>query len=810
MEKIKENKKNIQNYLITISIFLYLLFAYNISLREYIYPNTIVLFITLLLPILFVGYIYRKKIIELMPLMTKTFIISIILLFIILFRNGDLLHGHPGLPFYYAVSVILFLILCHSNNWIKIAINIILLFTVEHILCTWIFYFLPDFYIANIMPLFPQMFQADLLYQFEHGQMTGLTYHYSTNGMYLAIGLIVIAGILLTKTTQRKRKMIFAIMLILDFGALLLTGKRAHLLFSIFAIIVMLIVKNKKQIKKTLVQIISIVIVSCCLIVIGSIFIPELNNTVNRIVEFAQGGDVTNGRMPLYNLAIDAFKDSPIIGNGWGSYKYIYENSNINVNSNYTLFDAHNIYLQLLSEVGILGTIVIIGILFSMLIKTIKCAEKKDINDKDKNNLIISLGIQIFILVYGITGNPIYDVQIFFIYMISVAMYSATRVKILSTVKEPIKNKDNKNKIGVLTFHKTTNYGAELQKYALQKILRKKGFNSEVIDYKCEAVEKRELTMNLFTLIREKKFKDIIKCIFRSDSQFIRTNKFRNFSNEFVYTSANSYDKTNIKEANDQYSDFIVGSDQVWNMNLTNGDYTYLLDFVDDDSKKKSYAASFGYKEIPKEHLEKNKELLNKFAILNVREKQGKDILSKITDKEINVTIDPTLLLKDEEWNELLDDYVPYKKDYILVYLPEFSKEVFSNIRNLAKREKCKILYIHGSLRNERGMKNLRTASPIDFLGLIKNAKYVITGSFHAICFSLIYKKEFFYTVAPFKKNNSRIENLLKLVELENRKLDNCMNEHIKEINYDKVYPVIEKEREDSKEILLKTVNRKK
>ena len=808
MERIKENKKNIQNYLIIISIFLYLVFAYNISLREYIYPNTIILFITLLLPIIIMGWINRKKIKELVPLMTKTFIIAFILLCVILLRNEDIINGHPGLPFYYVVTVILFLILCHSDNWIKIAINIILLFTIEHVFCTWLFYFCPDFYISYVMPLFPEMFQSDLLYQFEHGQMAGLTYHYSTNGMYLAIGLIMEFGLLLRPNLKKERKILLSILFILNLGALLLTGKRAHLLFSILAIIIMLIVKNKKQIKKSLLQIFVALIVACCLIGIGSMFLPELGNTINRIIQFSQSGDVTNGRLPLYNLALKSFEKSPIIGNGWGSYKYNYEKSNINLNNNYEQFDAHNIYLQLLSEVGILGTVFILGIFLTFLVRTIKYIVANDIENEDRYNLINSLGIQLFVLIYGITGNPLYDVQIFFIYMISLAIYSATRIKIVSTIKKPIKLNNDVDKIGVLTFHKTTNYGAELQKYALQKVLRNNDFNSEVIDYKCEAVENRELTMNLFELIKNKDFKNILKCVFRSDSQYIRTNKFRNFANEHVYTSVDSYDKTNIKKANNKYTDFIVGSDQVWNMTLTNGDYTYLLDFVDDDLKKKSYAASFGYKEIPTEYIEKNKELFNKFEVLNVREKQGKNILSKITNKEVNITIDPTLLLKEEEWDELLNNYVPYKKEYILVYLPEFSKEIFSKIRELAKREKCKIIYIHGSLRNEIGMKNLRIASPIDFLGLIKNAKYVITGSFHAICFSIIFKKEFFYTIAPMKKNNSRIEDLLKLVDLANRSINNCMDKKIEKIDYEKVSKIMEQQRNESKTILLKTVQK--
>lgn len=810
MKRIKDKNFNIKTYLIAISLVLYLVFAYNISLQDYIYINKIVLLISLIVPIFIMGIMYKKRIIKLLPLTQKMYIIAVVLLGIILIRNGDLINGHMGLPFYYTVTIILYLILCNSNNWIKIALNIILLFTIEHIICTWIFYFFPDFYINNVLPLFPEMFHSDLLYQFEHNQVAGLTYHYSTNGIYLAIGVIVTWALLLEKDSNKFKKIFIAVLFVLGFGALLLTGKRAHLLFSVLAIICIFFVKNGKAFKKSLVQIILIAIIGVCIIGITSIFIPEINNTMNRMIESIKYGDISNGRQPLYEIAINNFKSAPIIGHGWGKYKYTYPSYNINgqLNDSYEYMDAHNIYLQLLSEIGILGTIIILLILFSFLIRTIKIINLNNINSLERKSLLVSLGIQVFVLLYGFTGNPIYDVQVFFIYMIALAMYSSIKVTVLSTISKSItKVNANSKIIGILTFNDTNDYGTELQKYALMKNIENYGFNCEVIDYRCDAFKNTKTSMNIIKYFKQNKIKDILKNVFISDSKFIKAIKFKNFDNKYVYTSSVVYDKKNIEESNKKYNDFIVGGNLVWNMSVTNSDYTFLLDFVDDNTKKKSYAASFGYKEIPEHLLEKNKELFNKFEVLNVCQKHDQDILTLITDKSVNITLDPILLLSSQEWNKLLENYIPLKNDYILVYLPENSKEVFLNVRKLAKKEKCKIIYIHNSFRNKIKMKSLRTASPIDFVGLIKNAKYIVTGSYYAICLSILFEKEFFYTKSPFMDNDSRMENLVKFLNLQNREINNLVNE---KINYKDITELIEEKRKNSKEIITRMIERDK
>lgn len=795
-----------KNYILYfISLFLYLFYAYNISINEYAFHNSFIIFTILTLSVLIAFLLNRRQIIYMQSLTYKIAICILIVAMMILLRNGDLINNHWGLPFYYVISLLLFFILCHTENWISVAITIFIIFSLEHVICTWLFYMFPKFYFNQILPIFPDMFQQDLKYQFYNGQIAGLTYHYSTNAMYLSIANLIFFSLVLKKDTKKFTKVLYFILLVLSFGALLLTAKRAHFIFVIISFIILYFVYNKDNYKQNIIRMITIFIISTFVLLILANFIPSLNNTFDRIHQFAYSSDFSNGRFPLYSLALELFKKHPLIGNGWGSYKYFYLTQNLAL-SNYSLMDVHNIYLQLLCEVGIFGTLLFLFLFGKILFDTIVLLRHSECNANTKCFLTISLGIQVFILLYGMTGNPIYDVQMFFQYILAISIcYSIKFYNVIHKFKKEsnIEETSKNGKIGILTFDNTTNYGAELQKYALQMFLINQNYNVEVINYRCSAIEKREIPMKL---TNQKNIKDIIKCIIRSDSQFIRYAKFKEFSNKYIINSSKVYNRNNVFELNNIYDTFIVGSDQVWNMNLTGGDLTYFLDFVDDNQKKKTYAASFGYDKIPKQYFEINKEYLRQFHTLNVREKQAKKILEEITNKNVNVTIDPTFLLARKKWQTLIPESSNVKGDFILVYLPYYSKTIFRFIKKMAKIEKCKIIYIHGSLKNELGMKNLRTASPTDFLKLIRDAKYIITGSFHAICFSIIFHKEFYYTVSPMKEFNSRLENLILITGIKNRKIISDTYKKQRKINYKNVDIQLTSFIEKSKKILLETI----
>lgn len=362
-------------------------------------------------------------------------------------------------------------------------------------------------------------------------------------------------------------------------------------------------------------------------------------------------------------------------------------------------------------------------------------------------------------------------------------------------------------KVGILTFNNTLNYGAILQMYALCKKINLMGYNCEVINYKCEAVEIDEIG---FSLPIKKNLKQKIKNLLMHNIQNSNFLKFKNFTEDYIKCSNKRYTRDNIFDLEKEYDSFIVGSDQIWNLELTNGDTTYFLDFVHDNKKKKSYAASFGYSIIPEKYVDLNKNLLNNFECLNVREISGKRLINNLLpEKNVDVTIDPTLLLSCSEWNQLLTDRSDdKKKKYILVYLPLKNNDTMNMIKKFAKKNNCDIKYIHRSFFSNNDMENIKDASPIDFLELIKNSEYVITGSFHAMCFSIIFNKQFYYTIPPITNRGSRLVDLANLLNIKDREfnLKNISNENF--IDYAFVNEQLQLERDKSTKILYNTLKK--
>lgn len=349
-------------------------------------------------------------------------------------------------------------------------------------------------------------------------------------------------------------------------------------------------------------------------------------------------------------------------------------------------------------------------------------------------------------------------------------------------------------KVGILTYHNTTNYGAILQAYALQKKLIESGNDCDIIDYRCEAIEKN---YKIIKINQSKNIKQLIKSILANSNKKCLKEKFEKFKDENLKISKDNYNRENINEVNDKYDEFVVGSDQVWNLNLCGGDTTYMLDFVKEDKKKNSYAASFGYNEVPKKYVDTTKRMLNTFKNICVREEQGKKIIQDLIEKQADVTLDPTLLLNKKQWYSLIknSDKNEKNEEFILLYIVSPNKEIINFTKRLAKKEKCKIIFINNSIKNVFGMKNIKTAGPEEFLKYIKDAKYVVTTSFHGVAFSINLEKQFFYGLSSENNNfNSRIENLINILGLQDRKIKNEIDNY-KKIDYKKVNNILEEQR---------------
>lgn len=176
-------------------------------------------------------------------------------------------------------------------------------------------------------------------------------------------------------------------------------------------------------------------------------------------------------------------------------------------------------------------------------------------------------------------------------------------------------------------------------------------------------------------------------------------------------------------------------------------------------------------------------EALDGFSAISIREESNVDMLSRFTNQEVEVVLDPTLLLESKDYEALLERVD--KEKYIFVYMLEYNKELISYADTLARKENLKIYYI--SKKNEKryhNATNIYGISPISFLEYLHDAEYVVTNSFHATVFSILFEKKF----CTFKtlKSYSRMVDLLTKLEIEDRLFDDDFDIS-DEINYESV-----------------------
>ena len=355
-------------------------------------------------------------------------------------------------------------------------------------------------------------------------------------------------------------------------------------------------------------------------------------------------------------------------------------------------------------------------------------------------------------------------------------------------------------KIGILTFHRAVNYGACLQAFALKGFLENKGYEVDIIDYRSNYIE------GIYNnpLLKGTRIKTKIKNIITWSAQKKRNQKFKEFVRTYLKCSEENslYTKDQLKEAEKKYDKIIVGSDQVWNTLCTGNDTVYYLDFIEDNSKKFSYAASFGIVNNEYYELENLKKLLKEFNKISVREKKGADILEKMTGIKAPICLDPTFLMSRKDWINKIDKI--NRKNYVLVYSLSMPKSIVDYAEKLAKQKNMDVIYF--TLNNLFSIKEKRVinGSPMEFLSYFENADYVITNSFHGTAFSLIFNKNFtIFKNANKNHDNSRLENILSLVNLENRMINEGEEKFFEEeINYKIVNDILNKKVDESKKYI--------
>jgi len=347
-------------------------------------------------------------------------------------------------------------------------------------------------------------------------------------------------------------------------------------------------------------------------------------------------------------------------------------------------------------------------------------------------------------------------------------------------------------KIGVITFFNYCNFGAALQCYGLSEALKKQGHEVEYIDYTCPFIGHPFRLSN----IRKRGLFGYIYQVAGNIFYFPRRKKFAEFRKRIPHTAPVT--PKNLSEYADCYDRYITGSDQVWNVKLTDFDPAYFLDFVKDNKKKTSYAASFGGKEIRNDRRNLYRHYLSGFDRISVRESYGAEIVKKLTGKEAEVTLDPTLLLEREDWEKVTAP-AKRKKPYILVYQLGFSGDVIQTAKRIKKETGLSVIYVPFPLGGFVPGKYTLSLGPSEWLALFRDASYVVTDSYHGIIFSLVFEKKFL-VVADGQHRNQRVISLLERLGIRNRVVGENMAPMDQEIDYKKVKAILEKDRQASLE----------
>ena len=329
--------------------------------------------------------------------------------------------------------------------------------------------------------------------------------------------------------------------------------------------------------------------------------------------------------------------------------------------------------------------------------------------------------------------------------------------------------------VGIINFHRANNYGAVLQAYAIMRAVSNLGYRAEIIDFIPEALilnyqaktEFRKLVKQLGILRATRSF---IKRLPGRRVRAIRESLFTEMREKYLILSREKYfTSEEIRKNPPKYDAYITGSDQVWNpsMKKTRGN-SYFLDFVDDGSLKVSYAASIA-EPVPSDLVNEYARLIKRFDFISVREKSAKEFLRPLVEKDIEVTLDPTLLLSEKDWAKLMKNN-PVNSKYILVYDLIRSKRLTQVTNKISLKTGYPIVSFSSSKNYRNGLYSFACSSPGEFLSLIRDAEIVMSSSFHGVAFSIIFGNPFLAFAS--NKRSSRIVDFLELLELEDRIVD--------------------------------------
>ncbi|MBC9722801.1 MAG: polysaccharide pyruvyl transferase family protein [Lactobacillus sp.] len=354
-----------------------------------------------------------------------------------------------------------------------------------------------------------------------------------------------------------------------------------------------------------------------------------------------------------------------------------------------------------------------------------------------------------------------------------------------------------KKKNAILTFQGAPNYGAFLQAYALQTAASQFDPAIEIIDYRAKFTKKHYDPYR----IKNGYFKSLLRIILYSSKERKRNNVFESYRLKYLnLTPEKVCTQVDLQNLCMNFTNIICGSDQIWNMTVTDGDLSYFLPFPLMETTKNSYAASMGNQEVEK--VDEIKNYLLDFENIGVREKDAAERLQKVLPIPVTATIDPTLLLSKQQWDDFAKEKVATNESYILVYTVKQPKNLIKEAVKLGKKKGLKVIQIT-ERKKKNGIVSVQNQSPCQFVSYFREASYVFTNSFHGSVFSLIYQKQFAIELDSLDgSRNNRTESLYKDLGIQLNFREE-LKDIDRQIDWKNIKEKLDKRREQSRLFLL-------
>jgi len=387
-------------------------------------------------------------------------------------------------------------------------------------------------------------------------------------------------------------------------------------------------------------------------------------------------------------------------------------------------------------------------------------------------------------------------------------------------------------KVGILSFPRYFNYGTHLQLYALQKTVTKYGYQPEIIDYdpyNDSGLKKTKpssmtgvmrSTLNLCVLQLSRALHllaGMLLPVFGVKPRTDREDQFQRFLNNELELGPRTYFSSSaLNERPPKCAAFIVGSDQVWHPVSHYRDSAYYLAFTE-PSKRIAYAPSIGLSKIPESSRDWMREQIDGIPHLSIREDIGASLVSELTGRKAQVVLDPAYLLKADEWEQFGVKHPCATRPYLLCYILESDRYIRDKAIAIAEKYDLEILMLPVHKRDidstDERFQRLKDVGPREFVGLIRNAAFVCTDSFHGTSFSIIFNRPFYtfkrYDNPSESANFSRLESILKITGLQERVMDKqgTVIEHDLEVDFSHANKQIEELRSHSLSFLVNAID---